>query len=290
MRTPGSLKGIQEQAQFRALGADAAIVVAYGLILPLALLAGTRLGAFNLHARSCRAGGAPRRSQRAVMAGHVETGVSVMRMEEGLDTGAICLARAVPIGADETAGELHDALATQGASLMVQALAGLECGSLACHAQSTDGVPSMPTRSSRRARASIGGPWRPTCTIAFAASRPILAPGSRSSSTASPSASRFSGPRSPKAQAHPGTLLDDRLTIACGVGASTASPEVQARRQATLSAPREFLQGLKLPSALPVSSPKRPECPLQAHHRIGRHPRVGWQMQENGAPVRGRLG
>ena len=138
--TPERLKSAAEQERFGALGADAAVVVAYGLILPQAMLAGTRHGAFNLHASLLPRwrGAAP--IQRAVMAGDLATGVSVMRMEEGLDTGPVCLTEPLSIGPDETAGELHDRLASRGAELMVKALRALEQGSLACRPQSEQGA------------------------------------------------------------------------------------------------------------------------------------------------------
>ena len=114
----------------RAHGADAAVVVAYGLILPKPILDAFPLGCFNLHASLLPRwrGAAP--IQRAIMAGDRETGVMVMKMEEGLDTGPIAMERRVPIGPDATAGELHDQLARLGAELMPVALAALERSSL----------------------------------------------------------------------------------------------------------------------------------------------------------------
>ena len=111
MRTPGRLKSAEEQERFRALDADVAVVVAYGLILPKPILDAPRLGCLNLHASLLPRwrGAAP--INRAIMAGDRETGVLVMRMDEGLDTGPVCLDERVPIGPDMTAGELHDALA-----------------------------------------------------------------------------------------------------------------------------------------------------------------------------------
>ena len=121
-------------AEFRAHNADAAVVVAYGLILPKPILDAVPLGCFNLHASLLPRwrGAAP--INRAIMAGDAESGVMVMRMEEGLDTGPMAMAERVPIGADTTAGELHDALARLGADLMVRALGALERGTLAAHA------------------------------------------------------------------------------------------------------------------------------------------------------------
>ena len=140
VRTPVSLKGLEEQAAFAALELDAAIVVAYGLILPKAILEAPRLGCLNLHASLLPRwrGAAP--IQRAIMAGDAETGVMVMQMDEGLDTGAVLLGEQVPIGADATAGSLHDALSQVGASLMVRALAALERGGLVAKPQPDVGV------------------------------------------------------------------------------------------------------------------------------------------------------
>ncbi len=140
VRTPERLKSAEEQERFRALQADVAVVVAYGLILPKPILDATRLGLFNVHASLLPRwrGAAP--INRAIMAGDRETGVSIMRIVEGLDAGPVCLEGRVAIGRDETAGELHDRLAREGARLMVSALTKLEAGSLDCRAQVEDGV------------------------------------------------------------------------------------------------------------------------------------------------------
>ena len=138
--TPRTLREPEAQEVFRAHDADVAVVVAYGLILPKPILEAPRLGCLNLHASLLPRwrGAAP--IQRAVMAGDRETGVMVMRMEEGLDTGPVCLAERVPIGPEDTAGSLHDRLAKLGADLMVRAVAGLERGALVCTPQSETGV------------------------------------------------------------------------------------------------------------------------------------------------------
>jgi methionyl-tRNA formyltransferase len=139
VRTPLSLKDAEEQAAFAALGLDAAIVVAYGVLLPKANLAAPRLGCFNLHASLLPRwrGAAP--IQRAIMAGDGETGVMVMRMEEGLDTGPVLMAERVAIGR-KTYGELHDELARLGADLMGRALAELERGGVIEMPQASDGA------------------------------------------------------------------------------------------------------------------------------------------------------
>jgi len=127
VRTPASLKGDDEQAAFAALNLDAAVVVAYGLILPKAILAAPRLGCFNLHASFLPRwrGAAP--IQRAIMSGDTETGVTVMRMEEGLDTGPMLMAERVAVNR-KTYGQLHEELARIGAGLMGRALSALEHG------------------------------------------------------------------------------------------------------------------------------------------------------------------
>src|SRR5258705_1532980 len=139
VRAPLSLKDAQEQAAFAALDLDAAIVVAYGVLLPKPILAAPRLGCFNLHASLLPRwrGAAP--IQRAIMACDEQTGVMVMRMEEGLDTGPVLMAERIPIGR-KTYGEVHDELARLGADLIGRALAGVECGSIMEAPQASDGV------------------------------------------------------------------------------------------------------------------------------------------------------
>ena len=138
--TPKTLKTEDAQALFRGHNADVAVVVAYGLLLPKPVLDTPRHGCLNLHGSKLPRwrGAAP--IQRAIMAGDTETAVMVMRMEEGLDTGPICLAEQIPIGPDMRAGELHDVMASLGAGLMVRALAALERGSLTETVQPVDGV------------------------------------------------------------------------------------------------------------------------------------------------------
>src|SRR5271163_685341 len=138
--TPKTLKEPNAAAAMRAHGADAAVVVAYGLILPQPILDAFPLGSFNLHASLLPRwrGAAP--IHRAVMAGDRETGVMVMKMEQGLDTGPIAMAERVSIGPDATTGELHDKLARPGADLMLRALGALEKGQLQLTPQAGTGV------------------------------------------------------------------------------------------------------------------------------------------------------
>jgi methionyl-tRNA formyltransferase len=139
VRTPATLKSDEEKNAFAALELDAAVIVAYGLILPKAILDAPRLGCFNLHASLLPRwrGAAP--IQRAIMAGDAETGVMVMRMEEGLDTGPVLMSDKVEIGR-KTAGALHDELAQSGANLMVRALSALERDAIEEHPQGEVGA------------------------------------------------------------------------------------------------------------------------------------------------------
>ena len=138
VRHPVSLKGAEAQAEFAALGADVAVVVAYGLILPQAVLDAPRMGCLNIHASLLPRwrGAAP--IHRAIMAGDAETGICIMQMEAGLDTGPVLLRQAVAIGAEETTGELHDRLSALGAEMIMQALDRLP--DLTPDAQPAEGV------------------------------------------------------------------------------------------------------------------------------------------------------
>lgn len=140
VRTPSSLKSDEEKQVFAALNADAAIVVAYGLILPQAVLEGTKLGCFNLHGSLLPRwrGAAP--MQRAIEAGDTVTGVQVMAMEAGLDTGGVYATATTPIGESDTTGTIHDRLANLGAALMVESLPLIANNTLACVPQSVHGV------------------------------------------------------------------------------------------------------------------------------------------------------
>jgi methionyl-tRNA formyltransferase len=140
VRTPLNFKASEEVEAFCALSADVAVVVAYGLLLPKAILEGTKLGAYNGHASLLPRwrGAAP--IQRAIMVGDKATGMMVMKMDVGLDTGPVALTEIVSIGDETTAGELHDALMAVGAKLMVEAMAKLEAGDLPLTEQASDGA------------------------------------------------------------------------------------------------------------------------------------------------------
>jgi methionyl-tRNA formyltransferase len=140
VRTPESLKDADVQAAFAALDADAAVVAAYGLILPKLVLDAPRMGCINIHGSLLPRwrGAAP--IQRAIEAGDARTGISIMAMDEGLDTGAVYLTGEVPITIETTASDLHDQLAAMGGALITEALAGIANGSLNATPQPQDGV------------------------------------------------------------------------------------------------------------------------------------------------------
>jgi len=158
--TPKSLKGEDEQAAFAALEADVAVVVAYGLLLPKAILEAPEFGCLNLHASMLPRwrGAAP--INRAIMAGDKETAVQVMRMEEGLDTGPVCMSETLTFGENMTAGELHDRLAPLGGDLMVRALAALSRGALGEQTQPEEGVTYAAKLSKQETRIDWSRPAR----------------------------------------------------------------------------------------------------------------------------------
>jgi methionyl-tRNA formyltransferase len=243
VRTPASLKSAEEQERFRALHADAAVVVAYGLILPKPILHGTRHGAFNLHASLLPRwrGAAP--INRAVMAGDTESGVAVMRITEGLDEGPVCLEARTPIGRDETAGELHDALAERGARLMVQALDALERGQLDCRAQAEAGATYAKKIDPAEARIDWSQPAIEVHNLIRGLS-PY--PGAWFEVEINGKRERIKVLRSTfvEMSGTPGAALDDHLTIACGEGAVRLT-ELQRAGKRPMPA-EEFLRGVPL--------------------------------------------
>ena len=213
--TPKTLKAPDTAAAMRAHGADAAVVVAYGLILPKNILDAFPLGCFNLHASLLPRwrGAAP--IHRAVMAGDRETGVMVMKMDEGLDTGPVALAERVPIGPDATTGELHDELARLGAKLMVVALGALERGSLTLTPQAAAGATYAAKIDKNETRIDWAQPWNKVHDHCRGLS-PL--PGAWFELAG---AGRIKVLRTTKGAGAgaPGRVLDDRLTVACGKGA-----------------------------------------------------------------------
>ncbi|KKB13190.1 methionyl-tRNA formyltransferase [Devosia geojensis] len=238
--TPKSLKGEAEQDVFRLHDADVAVVVAYGLILPKAILDAPRLGCLNLHGSLLPRwrGAAP--IQRAVMAGDTRTGVMVMKMDEGLDTGPVALVDEMPIGPEMTAGELHDAMMRVGADLMGRALAALERGSLDFTPQAEEGVtyaskiekaetridfsrPSQEVHNHIRGLSPFPGAWFEL----ELAGKPVRVKALRSSLA--------------QGQGAPGALLGDGFAIACGTGAVRLN-QVQREGKAAMDA-ATFLRG-----------------------------------------------
>lgn len=237
----------QAEVTMRAHGADAAVVVAYGLILPKAVLEAFPLGAFNLHASLLPRwrGAAP--IHRAVMAGDTETGVMVMKMDEGLDTGPIAMAERVAIGPDATTGELHDELKRRGASLMMRALAALEKGALQLTPQSASGVTYANKIGKDETRIDWTRPWKEVHDHCRGLS-PF--PGAWSEL---PGAGRVKILRTTKGSGEgpPGYVIDDSLTIACGRGSVRLLALQRAGRQ-PMSAD-EFLRGMPVARASVLS-------------------------------------
>jgi methionyl-tRNA formyltransferase len=242
-RTPASLRGEAEQQAFAKLKADAAVVVAYGLILPKAILDGTRLGAFNGHASLLPRwrGAAP--IQRAIMAGDTETGMMIMKMDEGLDTGPVALTHRVSISPDMIAGELHEELRGAGAELMVEALALLERGELSLTDQPEGGI----TYAHKIAKAETRIDWsRPAAEVHNHIRGLSPFPGAWCEMENAGKRERVKLLRSSQApgEGRPGEVLDDMLTIACG-DAAVSLTELQRAGGKPLSA-GDFLRGAKL--------------------------------------------
>jgi methionyl-tRNA formyltransferase len=237
--TPKTLRTPDAEEQFRAHAADAAVVVAYGLILPKPILDAPPLGCFNLHASALPRwrGAAP--INRAIMAGDAETAVMVMRMEEGLDTGPVAMAERVAIDADMTAGELHDRLAPLGADLMARALAAREKDALVLTPQPADGITYAAKIDKQETRIDWSKPWKQVhdhcrglspfpgawCEIAGARVKVLRTTKGVGSGAA-------------------GTVLDDKLMIACGDGAVRVLKLQPAGKRAMTA--DEYLHGTRV--------------------------------------------
>jgi methionyl-tRNA formyltransferase len=234
--TPKTLKDEAAQAAFRAYRADATVVVAYGLILPKAILEAPRLGCFNVHASLLPRwrGAAP--INRAVMTGDHESGVTIMQMDEGLDTGAMAMKESLAIGADMTAGDLLDALARLGADLMLRTLAAAERGTLELKPQPEAGVTYATKIDKNETHVDWTKPWKQVHNHIRGLS-PF--PGA----WFEVGGVRVKALRSTKGEGKgvPGTALDDRLTVACGDGAVRLT-QVQREGKKPMRA-EEFLRG-----------------------------------------------
>ena len=249
VRTPVNFKDPADVEAFRALGADVAVVVAYGLLLPESILAGTRLGCYNGHASLLPRwrGAAP--IQRAIMAGDAETGMMVMKMDKGLDTGPVALTERVEIGETMTAGELHDRLAEVGARLMAEAMAKLEAGDLPLVPQPAEGVLYAAKIGKEESRIDFGKPARDVHNHIRG-----LAPfsGAWFEAKINGKAERIKVLKSEQAEGSgaTGTVLDDRLAIACGIGA--VRPLRLQRAGGKPLDLADFLRGTALPAGTRV--------------------------------------
>ena len=235
--TPKTLRSEDAVPEFRAHKADAAVVVAYGLLLPVPVLDAVPLGCFNLHASLLPRwrGAAP--INRAIMAGDAESGVCVMKMAEALDTGAVAMRESVTIGPDETAGELHDRLARLGARMMPVALGALEHGTLQLTPQPDDGV----TYAAKIEKSETRIDWMKPRKAVHDHCRGLSPfPGAWFEL---PAAGRIKVLRTMRGEGSgaPGTVLDDRLAIACGDGAVRLLEVQRAGRQPMKA--EEFLRG-----------------------------------------------
>ena len=251
VHTPETLNSTQDQAEILALKADAGVVVAYGLMLPAAVFDAPRLGCLNVHASLLPRwrGAAP--IQRAILAGDSVTGVSIMKIDDGLDNGPVLLSEKVPISYGTTAQDLHDALAELGARLMVEALAGLAAGTLSPTPQAEDGVTYAAKLSRDEGRLDWNrpaadlelqvralNPW-PGVWFEYAGERiKVLAAGAEDSKQAR------------DGDAAPGVTIDDMLGVACGSGVLGLLRVCCAGKSPQDAA--AFLRGFPIPAGTPL--------------------------------------
>ena len=236
VRTPTSLKSAEELAHFAALNADAAVIVAYGLLLPKPVLDAPRLGCFNVHASLLPRwrGAAP--IQRAIMSGDAWSGVTIMRMEEGLDTGPMCKVGRIAITPMTTAQSLHDELAALGSQLMIEVLAQ---ETITCTPQPSDGVTYAKKIDKAEAR------------VDFTKNAAEVRNHIHGLSPFPGAWFEVNGTRVKallcdvvQASAAPGTFIDDRLTIACGTGAIRLL-KLQREGKGAMEA-QDFLRGFPI--------------------------------------------
>ena len=250
IRVPTSLRDPAVQAEFARTPADAAIVAAYGLILPAAILEAPRLGCLNVHASLLPRwrGAAP--IQRAILAGDQETGITIMQMAAGLDTGPILLQEAIGIAPETTSGELHDRLAALGARLIIEALDGLANATLSARPQPDKGV----TYAAKLRREEARLDWRLSAALL---ERQVRAfdpwPGAYFCGRGERIRVLRARADERPAAAAPGTVLDDDLSVACGEGVLRPLRLQRPGRSALDTA--EFLRGFAIPPGT------RLECP-----------------------------
>jgi len=240
VRHPASLRDATAQAEFAALGADIAVVVAYGLILPQVVLDAPDKGCLNIHASLLPRwrGAAP--IHRAVMAGDARTGVCIMQMDAGLDTGAVLLRREVEIGAQQTTGDLHARLSGLGAEMIVEALADLH--DLTPVAQTDEGMTYAAKVEKSEARVDWG-------QSAVAVDRLIrgLSPTPGAWCDVAGERVKLLGSKPAEGSGQPGQVLAG-FTVACGSGAVEITQAQRAGKRPVTA--NEFLRGLKLPGVL----------------------------------------
>lgn len=253
--TTATLRTAEAQAEFRAFDADIAVVAAYGLILPPAVLAAPKLGCLNIHASLLPRwrGAAP--VQRAIMAGDAETGVDLMRMEEGLDTGPVAREIRTPIRASDTAGDLTQILATLGAKLIAESLPDLAAGRLNFRPQNSEGVTYA--RKIEKSEARID--WTADAVRVRNHIHALSpSPGAYGEIECGGRTERIkilraavvdlSGP--------PGAVLDGEMTIACGMGAIRIIEAQRAGKSAMSGA--ELMRGAKIATGVRFNSSATP--------------------------------
>ena len=250
VRTPASMRDLDEIAAFASLNLDVAIVAAFGQILPAAVLDSPRLGSVNLHGSLLPRwrGAAP--IQRAIMAGDRVTGVQAMQMSEGLDEGPVLLTETVRIDALETAGSLHDRMAEAGARVAIAALAGLEAGTLAATPQTAEGVTYAKKIRPKETRINWARPAeevdRRIRGLSPFPGAWFMAPADKGPVRVKALLSRVED-----GAGAPGAVLDDALLIACGTGAVRL---LRAQREGRAAQDAEsFLRGFALPAGRTVS-------------------------------------
>ncbi|MHA6324643.1 methionyl-tRNA formyltransferase [Roseivivax sp. CAU 1753] len=239
VRHPKSLKSAEAQAEFAALKADVAVVVAYGLILPQAVLDAPRLGCINIHASLLPRwrGAAP--IHRAILAGDARTGIAIMQMEAGLDTGPVLMSEATEIGPEETTGGLHDRLSAMGARMIVDTLSKLT--RLTPQPQPQTGVSYAEKIDKAEARIDWTRPARDV-------DRQIrgLSPFPGAWTLAGETRLKLLGSRLADGTGAPGALLDDGFRVACGAGAVVVTRAQKPGREAQDA--DAFLRGFDLPA------------------------------------------
>jgi len=243
--TPLNFKAEEDRQQFRDFNADVAVVVAYGLLLPEAILSGTRLGCYNGHASLLPRwrGAAP--IQRAIMAGDTETGMMVMKMEKGLDTGPVALTAKVTIGENMTAGELHDSLMLTGARLMRQAMDKLEADDLPLVPQAEEGVLYAAKIDKSETRIDFSRPAQDVHNRIRGLS-PFPGAWLEMEIGGKPERVKVLASELASGMGEAGSALDDVLTIACGSGAVRLTRLQKAGGKPMSAA--DFVRGTPVPA------------------------------------------